>query len=143
MIWTLLCIAADVNVKKVTHVSGKDNANYDRLACREGVTTVSVEDEAAEMGVVGGAVLEVNGDESVMAILRLCDTRTEFLSELEFIDFWIRALQTISLVSTSPPTLLQHINTPLHRTVINRTLRPLSISPPDFTSSCRLRWRTT
>jgi hypothetical protein len=125
------------------HVSGKDNANYDRLPCREGVTTVSVEDEAAEMGVVGGAVLEVNGDESVMAILRLCDTRTEFLSELEFIDFWIRALQTISLVRTSPPTLLQHINTPLHRAVINRTCRPLSISPPDFTSSCRLRWRTT
>jgi hypothetical protein len=48
------------------------------------------------MGVIGGAVLEVNGDESVMAILRLCDPRTELGSKLEFIDFWIRARGAIN-----------------------------------------------
>lgn len=112
MVWTLLCIAADVNVKEVTHIAGKENANCDRLSRREGATTVSVADEAAEMGVIGGAVLEVNGDESVMAILRLCDPRTELGSEVEFIDFWIRARGAIdaSSASTRPLTLPQHIN---------------------------------
>jgi hypothetical protein len=112
MVWTLLCIAADVNVKEVTHIAGKENANCDRLSRREGATTESVADEAAEMGVIGGAVLEVNGDESVMAILRLCDPRTELGSEVEFIDFWIRARGAIdaSSASTRPLTLPQHIN---------------------------------
>jgi hypothetical protein len=95
MIWTLLCIAADVHVNEVTHIAGKDNANCDRLSRREGATTVSVADEAVEMGVVGGAVLEVNRDEIVMAILRLCNPRTELGSELDFIDFWIRARSAI------------------------------------------------
>jgi hypothetical protein len=68
MIWTLLCIAADVNVKEVTHIAGKDNANCDRLSRREGAATLSVADEAVEMGVTGGVVLEVNGDESIMQV---------------------------------------------------------------------------
>jgi hypothetical protein len=80
-----------VNVKEATHIAGKESAKCDRLSRREGATNVSVADEAAELGVIGGAVLEVNGDESVMAVLRLCDSRTELGSELEFIDFWIRA----------------------------------------------------
>jgi hypothetical protein len=40
-------------------------------------------------------VLEVNGDESIMAILKLCDPRTELGSESEFIDFSIRARSAI------------------------------------------------
>jgi hypothetical protein len=53
MIWTLLCIAADVHVKEVTHIAGKDNTYCDRLSRREGATTASVADEAVEIGVVG------------------------------------------------------------------------------------------
>jgi hypothetical protein len=56
---------------------------------------LSVADEAVEMGVTGGVVLEVNGDESIMAILRLCDPRIELGLESEFIDFWIRARSAI------------------------------------------------
>jgi hypothetical protein len=48
-----------------------------------------------EMGVTGGLVLEVNGDANIMAILRLCDPRTELGSESKFIDFWIRARSAI------------------------------------------------
>jgi hypothetical protein len=36
MVWTLLCIAADVNVNEVAHIVGKENANCDRLSRREG-----------------------------------------------------------------------------------------------------------
>jgi hypothetical protein len=79
----------------VTRIAGKDNANCDRLSRREGAATLSVADEAVEMGVTGGVVLEVNGDESIMAILRLCDPRTELGAESEFIDSWIRARSAI------------------------------------------------
>jgi hypothetical protein len=32
MIWTLLCIAADVDAKEVTHIAGEDNKQCDRLS---------------------------------------------------------------------------------------------------------------
>jgi hypothetical protein len=34
MVWTLLCIAADINVKEVTHISGEENDKCDRLSRR-------------------------------------------------------------------------------------------------------------
>jgi hypothetical protein len=37
MVWTLLCIAADINVKEVTHISGEENDKCDRLS-RRGAT---------------------------------------------------------------------------------------------------------
>jgi hypothetical protein len=61
MIWTLLCIAADVNVKEVTHIAGTANLNCDRLFRRKFDAVLSVADEASEMGVTGGAVVELNG----------------------------------------------------------------------------------
>jgi hypothetical protein len=40
MLWTLLCIAADINVKEVAHISGKEKDRCDRLSharCEGGV----------------------------------------------------------------------------------------------------------
>jgi hypothetical protein len=54
MVWTLLCIAADVNVKEVTHIAGTANLNCDRLSRRKFDAVLSVADEASEMGVTGG-----------------------------------------------------------------------------------------
>jgi hypothetical protein len=34
MIWTLLCIAADVDVKEVAHIAGEDSKQCDRLSRR-------------------------------------------------------------------------------------------------------------
>jgi hypothetical protein len=95
MVWTLLCIAADVNVKEVTHIAVTANLNCDRLSRRKFDAVLSVADEASEMGVTGGgAVVEVNGDEN---ILRLCDPRAELRTELDFIDFWTRARSAIDI----------------------------------------------
>jgi hypothetical protein len=91
MIWTLLCIATDVNVTEITHVAGVDNGNCDRLSRRGSEATTSVTEEAEDMGFTGGTEVEINGDESVMEILLLCDPRTELKSESEFIEFWARA----------------------------------------------------
>lgn len=117
MIWTLLCIAADVHVKEVTHIAGTDNGRCDRLSRRVSSATMSVAEEAAEMGVLGGTVVEVNGNESVMAILRLCDPRTELNSESQFIDFWTSARSAIDAF------ISQHQIRPVQREIVDRSDR--------------------
>jgi hypothetical protein len=51
MVWTLLCIAADNNVKEVTHISGEDNDKCDRLSRRGAELKMSISEEAAEVGI--------------------------------------------------------------------------------------------
>ena len=73
---------------------------------------MSVMDEAADMGINGAVVLEINGQEAVMDILRMCDPRTVLTSESDFVMFWTRARSAISNFLTLYPTC----NTP-HRTI--------------------------
>jgi hypothetical protein len=40
-------------------------------------------------------VVDVNGDERVMSILRLLDARTELNSESQFIEFWTSARSAV------------------------------------------------
>jgi hypothetical protein len=56
MVWTLLCVAADVDVKEVTHIAGKGNEQRNRLSRRwdTGKTpTMSESEEAEDMGLKG------------------------------------------------------------------------------------------
>jgi hypothetical protein len=43
------------------------------------------------MGMPGARVLEINGDETIMGIIELCNPRIQLDSELQFIDFWTSA----------------------------------------------------
>ena len=88
MVWTLLCVAADIDITKVIHIAGEDNKNCDRLSRRGPHSTMTVEEEAESMGIKGARNIEVNGDESIMRILRLCDPRRVLATEEEFISFW-------------------------------------------------------
>jgi hypothetical protein len=100
MVWTLLCIAADVEVKEVTHIPGEDNEQCDRLSRRWDVgktPVVSVSEEAEDMGMKGVEVVEMDSDPCVRGIIELCDPRTELSSESQFIDFWMRARSSIEL----------------------------------------------
>ena len=97
MVWTLLCIATDIDVKEVTHIAGVDNEKCDRLSRRGGNSSISVADEAESMGMGGVKVVEMDTDQSVRDIIELCDPRTELNSESEFIRFWIRARSVIGL----------------------------------------------
>ena len=89
MVWTLLCIAADVNVKEITHIPGEDNERCDRLSRRGANPTMSVSEEAEDMGISGAVVVEMNLDQSIMDIIALCDPRAELSTESQFIEFWI------------------------------------------------------
>jgi hypothetical protein len=100
MVWTLLCIAADVDVKEVTHIAGEDNEQCDRLSRRWDigkVPTMTVSEEAEDMGMRGVEVVEMDRDPSVRGIIELCDPRTELSSESQFISFWMRARSAIDI----------------------------------------------
>ena len=91
MIWTLLCIATDIDVKEVTHIAGEDNGRCDRLSRRGTDTTISVAEEAEDMGMGGAEVVDLDSDGIVREIIGLCDPRTELNSEADFLLFWLRA----------------------------------------------------
>ena len=95
MVFSLLCIAAGVDVKEVTHIPGTENNKCDRLSRRGRAPPMSIIDEAETMGVRGVCVVEIDGDEDIIAILKLCDPRCELKSEQEFIGFWSAARNTI------------------------------------------------
>ena len=105
MVWTLLCVATDVDVNEVTHIAGKDNLNCDRLSRREqDEPSISVEQMAEEMGIGGTRVLEMGSHEEVMNILRMCDPKIVLVTESDFIDFWKRTRNAISDFLTLYPT---------------------------------------
>ena len=104
MVWTLLCIAADVDVKEVTHIAGEDNEQCDRLSRRWDVgktPTMSVLEEAEDMGLKGVIVVDMDTDVSVRRIVELCDPKMELKSESQFIAFWMRARSAIDLFMTT------------------------------------------
>lgn len=91
MIWTLLCIATDVNVREITHIPGEDNERCDRLSRRNLDSVLSISEAAAEMGMPGVTILDMNGDELVIRVIELCDPRIELKSKQQFIDYWAEA----------------------------------------------------
>ena len=96
MVWTLLCVAADVNVTEIIHIAGSDNKNCDRLSRREAQSITTIQDDAKEMGLDGVEVVEVNGEESVMGVLRLCVPRRELITEGDFVEFWSEVREAVS-----------------------------------------------
>jgi hypothetical protein len=113
MIWTLLCIAAGVEVKEVTHIAGEDNDKCDRLSRRWDLgrrPTMTVTEEANEMGLGRAEILEMESDSTIRGIIELCDPRTDLNSESEFIMFWLKARSAIDLFIS----LHAHTLTPTH-----------------------------
>jgi hypothetical protein len=78
-------VATDIHVQQVIHIASVDNDKCDRLSRRGSNSTVSVAEEAP-IGVVG--TVEVNREDSIMGVLRLCDPRRKMATESEFVAFW-------------------------------------------------------
>ena len=113
MVWTLLCIAAGVEVKEVTHISGEDNEKCDRLSRRWDVgkkPVMSVLEEAKEMGIEGASLVEMENDVSVRGVVELCDPRTDLNSEGQFIVFWLKARSAIDLFMSNHTHAHTHIH---------------------------------
>jgi hypothetical protein len=96
MVWTLLCVAADIHVQEVTHIAGVDNDKCDRLSRRGTPSTTTVAEEAARMGLGKVETVEVNGNNSMMRVLGMCDPRRKMSTEEEFVIFWSETRAAIS-----------------------------------------------
>jgi hypothetical protein len=90
MVWTLLCVAAEIHVKEVIHMSIVTGCH-----ARGSEPTLTVKQEAAEIGLERVEVVEVDDCGVVTKILELCDPKVSLKSEQEFIAFWIRARSAI------------------------------------------------
>jgi hypothetical protein len=77
-------------------VTGDDNDKCDRLSRREPTPATTVLEEAREMGIEGGVVIEVNTDEEMMSILRLCDPRRKLESDSDFVTFWTEVRDAVN-----------------------------------------------
>lgn len=96
MVWTLLCVATNIDVREIKHIPGHENEKCDRLS-RRGVSPVgTVRNEAEEMGIEGGVVIEINEDEEIMGLLRLCDPRRELESDSDFVAFWTEVRDAVT-----------------------------------------------
>jgi hypothetical protein len=97
IVWTLLCVATNIDVREITHIPGDENEKCDRLSRRGSTPGMSVREEASELGIEGGVVIEVNGDEEIMGLLRLCDPRRMLESDLDFIAFWTDVRDVVNI----------------------------------------------
>ena len=101
MVWTLLCLAADINVTEVTHIAGVDNKNCDFLSRKGTHPTTSIAEDVQRMGLGNVAVLDLCGADSAIDIVRLCDPRVKLDSEEDFVRFWVQAKTAIDMFLTS------------------------------------------
>jgi ribonuclease HI len=97
IVWTLLCVATNIDVREITHIPGDENERCDRLSRRGAAPVMSVREDAREMGIDGGVVLEVNGDVKIMGLLRLCDPRGKLESDADFIAFWTDVRDVVNI----------------------------------------------
>lgn len=110
MIWTLLCVAADVDIREITHIAGELNDSCDQLSRRDADTGMSVVEHAEVLGIASANELDLANNINVMALLRLCDPAIGIDSDDEFKKFWATArfhidviLNTLSFTSTCLP----------------------------------------
>ena len=133
MVWTLLSVATEIDVREGIHIPGVDNINCGSLSRRGSDATLSLEEAAYEMGLGGTTVVEMNGNDSVMKILRLCDPQTALTSELDFICFLKRARNAISeFLSAHPIKHTQHSNKDSPGTNLTRSFSNPSASLSSF-----------
>jgi hypothetical protein len=78
-------------MEEVTYIAGEDEEKCDRLSRRWEKPRRFISDDAAELGMPGVRVEEMNQDVMIMGINKLCDPRIEVDSKQQIIHFWTSA----------------------------------------------------
>jgi hypothetical protein len=114
MVFTLLSICFNLDVKKGVHISGDDNWRCDRLS-RLGESGEGVPEALEAMGLTDTAVLNLQVNASVRTLLACCDPRRKLEGEEVFLGFWgevrgalsevEKAVTNASNTTTFPTTL--------------------------------------
>lgn len=87
-IWTLLCIAGDVQVSDITHIPGVDNDHCDQLSRRGQAPTLSLAAHATLLGIGNAPVIGLEGDADAAAHIGLCQPTLPTDSDAHFLAFW-------------------------------------------------------
>jgi hypothetical protein len=104
MIWTLLCVAADVDVRETTHIPEEQNDNCDQLSRRGLHPTTTVLQHASNLGITGARYIDISRDTEIMDLLALCSPQLSISSDREFTVFWTAARTIIDrLLSRHTP----------------------------------------
>ena len=102
MVWTALCIAADVNVSDVTHIAGENNNRCDWLSRRPGSAGRLSDEEVSDIGIGGTTILNLGEDPGVQQILRCCSPSLYGRTDQGFVNFWNDVQQAVNAVLPPP-----------------------------------------
>jgi hypothetical protein len=91
MIWTLLCVAADVDIREITHIPGEQNDNCDQLSRRGLHPTTTVTQHAQMLGITQARVIDIPGDSEIMNLIALCNPTISIGTDQQFTEFWTAA----------------------------------------------------
>ena len=114
MIWTLLCVAADVHVTHITHIAGSDNDHCDQLSRRGPIPTTTMAEHTVSLGLGLTPDIGLGIDADVATMIALCKPSVGAKTDSEFVEFWRRARLSIdNFVSrheplTHPPSISLH-----------------------------------
>jgi hypothetical protein len=86
-VFTMLCISNDLSVKVGTHIAGVNNTRCDALS-RLAESEKTIEETLTDVGLGGARVIDLQGRNSIMKLLRCCDPSMKFESEISFLAFW-------------------------------------------------------
>ena len=105
MIWTLLCVAADIHVTETTHIPGTDNDKCDQLSRRGPTPTTTIAQHAALLGLGAAPDISLRTDTDVVTLISLCKPSLLTKTDPEFSAYWRLAQETINnFVSRHKPT---------------------------------------
>ena len=104
VIWTLLCVAADIHVTNITHIPGIDNDNCDQLSRRGPNPTNSITEHALLLGLGDTPDVSLDRDADVLNLIDLCKPTIRVETEIEFTSFWQMAQSSVeSFLAKHPP----------------------------------------
>jgi hypothetical protein len=107
MIWAQLCVATDCNIAGVQHIAGTDNHLCDSLS-RRSSNSVSVAEQAQNLGIFGVATLDFQNDPDIMPLIGLCNPSPALESEEQFTTFWGLARAHIDSFISRHPRAASH-----------------------------------
>ena len=87
MVFTMLCVAFNLDVKSATHIAGKDNLVCDRLS-RLGASGQSVAGVVSECGFGEVQFIDLGLYDSTQYLLSSCNPAISFGAEPEFVSYW-------------------------------------------------------
>ena len=91
MVWTLLCVAADVHVTDITHIPGTENDSCDQLSRRGSSPTTTLTQHAALLGLGVVSDVGLDRDPDATALVTMCNPTIPTDTDLQFATFWKNA----------------------------------------------------